>query len=158
MSRLYTLEDEQLDYGLDYESVLVIKDLDQKKQDKANDKDLQQFLSLQFYSRHQQQQKSSINLRSIQRLITEQKENNKKLKENKPINYKIKTPSLKPYQGSIITPKCQTKTPQLSKSIKSTITITPLNFKDSLQKIKLLVSKQQQKHQLDFSKFKKSIY
>ncbi|CAK72028.1 unnamed protein product (macronuclear) [Paramecium tetraurelia] len=158
MSRLYTLEDEQLDYGLDYESVLVVKELDQKKQEKGNDKDLQQFLSLQFYSRHQQQQKSSANLRSIQRLITEQKENNKKLKENKQINYKIKTPSLKPYQGSIISPKCQTKTPQLAKTIKSTITITPLNFKDSLQKIKLLVSKQQQKHQLDFSKFKKSIY
>ncbi|CAD8156699.1 unnamed protein product [Paramecium octaurelia] len=158
MSRLYTLEDEQLDYGLDYESVILVKEIDQKKQEKGIDKDLQQFLSLQFYSRHQQQQNSSVNLRSIQRLITEQKENNKKLKENKQINYKIKTPSLKPYQGSIITPKCQTKTPQLAKTIKSTITITPLNFKDSLQKIKMLVSKQQQKHQLDFSKFKKSIY
>ncbi|CAD8078710.1 unnamed protein product [Paramecium sonneborni] len=158
MSRLYTLEDEQLDYGLDYESVLVVKELDQKRQDKGNEKDLQQFLSLQFYSRHQQQQKSMANLKSIQRLITEQKENNKKLKENKPINQKIKTPSLKPFQSSIVTPKCQIKTPQLAKTLKSTITITPLNFKDSLQKIKFLVSKQQQKHQLDFSKFKKSIY
>ncbi|CAK77433.1 unnamed protein product (macronuclear) [Paramecium tetraurelia] len=158
MSRLYTLEDEQLDYGLDYESVLVVKDIDQKRQQKGNDNDLQKVLSLQFYSRHQQQSKTTVNLRSIQRLITEQKENNKKLKENKPINYKIKTPSLKPYQGSIITPKYQTKTPQLTKSLKSTITITPLNFQDSLQKIKMLVSKQQQKYQLDFNKFKKSIY
>ncbi|CAD8073663.1 unnamed protein product [Paramecium sonneborni] len=158
MSRLYTLEDEQLDYGLDYESVLVVKEYDQKRKEQGNEKDLQQFLSLQFYSRHQQQQKSTANLKSIQRLITEQKENNKKQKENKPINYKIKTPSLKPYQSSIVTPKCLTKTPSLAKTLKSTITITPLNFKDSLQKIKQLVSKQQQKHQLDFSKFKKSIY
>ncbi|CAD8180345.1 unnamed protein product [Paramecium octaurelia] len=154
MSRLYTLEDEQLDYGQDYESVLVVKEIDQPKNDRENEKDLQKLLSLQFYSK---KKKSSFQLNAIQRLITEQKENFKKQQENKYLNQKLKTPSSKPFPVIIVTPKCSIKTPQYSKSSKQQILIAPLNFQDSFQKIKLLVSKQQ-KHQLDFSKFKRSIY
>ena len=40
MSRLYTLEDEQLDYGQDYESVLVVKDIEQPKNEKVKENDL----------------------------------------------------------------------------------------------------------------------
>ncbi|CAD8086359.1 unnamed protein product [Paramecium sonneborni] len=154
MSRLYTLEDEQLDYGQDYESVLVVKEIEKPKNERENENDLQKLLSLQFYSK---KKKSSLKLNAIQRLITEQKENFKKQQEHKYLNQKLKTPSSKPFPVIIITPKCQMKTPQQSKTLKQQIMIAPLNFQDSFQKIKLLVSKQQ-KHQLDFSKFKRSIY
>ncbi|CAD8084511.1 unnamed protein product [Paramecium sonneborni] len=154
MSRLYTLEDEQLDYGLDYESVLVVKEIEQPKNKREDENDLQKLLSLQFYSK---KKKSSFKLNAIQRLITEQKENFKKQQEQKYLNQKLKTPSSKQFPSIIITPKCSIKNPQQSKSLKQHIMIAPLNFQDSFQKIKLLVSKQE-KNQLDFSKFKRSLY
>lgn len=40
MSRLYTLEDECLDFEQDYESVIVVKDIEKQKKNKGTDNDL----------------------------------------------------------------------------------------------------------------------
>ncbi|CAD8189160.1 unnamed protein product [Paramecium pentaurelia] len=159
------LTERHLNYDINYDSIIIVKDQEQKN------KTPQALLSLQLYGKQTPNQSTKMvkNFKHTQRITLSSLKKaqaiyspnfNSKQKNRipeSPANFRIKPNNLKfnslnPSKPSLHTPSTKTQDSQLEWQ-------TPFDFKTSISKIKQLLSPNNpKKYQVDFTKFKKSIY
>ncbi|CAD8071133.1 unnamed protein product [Paramecium sonneborni] len=168
------LSDRHLNYDINYDSIIIENDQEQKN------KNPQALLSLEFYGKSNPNQSTKLfnNFKHAQRI------NHQSLKKTQAIqsptfNQKIQSPTFNSKQNQTIpqsptsfliksynlklnshtTSKPSLHTPSTRTQGSQLESQTPFDIKTQITKIKLILSSNNpKKYQLDFSKFKKSIY
>ncbi|CAD8114213.1 unnamed protein product [Paramecium sonneborni] len=157
------LTERHLNYDINYDSIIIVKDKEQKNISP------QALLSLEFYGKQTPNQSTKLikNFKHTQRITLSSLKkaqaiyspifNSKQKKRfpESPSNFRIKPSKLNSHnttKPTLYTPSTKTQESQLESQ-------TQFDIKTQISKIKLILSSNNpKKYQIDFTKFKKSIY